>query len=296
MNDRSLDHEPEPVVSFDKSSLAARRMGVEEGTPLVVAGAVGVSLPIWRRTLADIARVRPVITWDLRGLGESGEARSQRFDARAHSEDGIAVADHFGAQRFHLAGWSTGARIALEIAYRHPERVISLALICGNYGYSVPAGLRNLELISVLPVVSGVAKHFSGYVGAALRGVTSRAELTGLIRQSGMVGPTADTAALVDMLRSTAECDTRTFLETYEAVAGDSDFDLLHEIEARTLLVAGERDAFTPLRTMELMERTIPAATLTVYERATHYLPIEFPARLAADLGDFMAASIDPEI
>ena len=184
--------------------------------------------------------------------------------------------------------WSTGTRIALEIAHRYPERVASLTLVCGGYGYSVSSGLRHLELASALPLVSGVAKHFAGYLGAAFRGLTGRAELAGLIRQSGLVGPTADTAALVDMVRSMGDLDTHTLLGTYEAVAGDAAPELLGQIEPSTLLVAGERDPFTPRRIMEVMEERIPGASLTVYDRATHFLPIEFPARLAAEMAGFM--------
>ncbi|MGH2776507.1 MAG: alpha/beta fold hydrolase [Actinomycetota bacterium] len=292
----NLEHEVDLVNSFDLSLIAARRMGAEEGTPLLIASAVGANLPVWRRALIDLARARPVVTWDLRGLGESGTARSQRVDSGAHAEDGIAVADSYGIDRFHLAGWSTGARIALEIAHRYPEKVVSMTLVCGGYGYSMPDGLRHLELASLLPLISGVAKHFSGYAGAALRALTGRAELPGLIRQSGMIGPTADTTALVDMLRSMSESDTRTLLETYEAVAGDAQPELLAAIEASTLLVAGERDPFTPRRSMEVMKERIPGASLTVYDRATHYLPIEFPARLASDMGDSMSESARPRL
>jgi 3-oxoadipate enol-lactonase len=292
----NLDHDVDHVNSFDLSLIAARRMGAEEGTPLLLASAVGANLAVWRRTLLDLAQARPIVTWDLRGLGESGLARSQRVDSGAHAEDGVAVVDSYEVDRFHLAGWSTGARIALEIAHRYPERVVSLTLVCGGYGYSIAAGFRHLEAVSVLPLVSGVAKHFAGYIGPAFRGLMGRAELAGLIRQSGMLGPTADTAALLDMVRSMADSDTRTLLETYEAVAGDAAPELLGQIEPSTLVVAGERDLFTPRRIMEVMEERIPGASLTVYDRATHYLPIEFPARLASDMARFMDANaVRPE-
>ena len=291
MGAANLEHEVDHVNSFDLSLIAARRMGADEGTPLLIASAVGANLAVWKRTLLNLARARPIVTWDLRGLGDSGSARSQRVDASAHAEDGVAVADSYGFERFHLAGWSTGARIALEIAHRYPEKVASLTLVCGGYGYSITSGLRHLEVASALPMLSGVGKHFASYLGAAFRGLTGRAELAGLIRQSGMVGPTADTSALVDMVRSMGDSDTRTLLETYEAVAGDSAPELLGQIEPSTLLVAGERDPFTPRRVMQVMEERIPGATLTIYERATHYLPIEFPARLAVEMDSFMSAN-----
>ncbi|MBA3291290.1 MAG: alpha/beta hydrolase [Actinobacteria bacterium] len=290
----NLEHEIDLVPSFDGTLIAGRRMGAATGTPLLVAGAVGANLSVWRRTLVDVAPQRPIITWDLRGLHESGIPRSEKLDSAAHAEDGIAIADSLDVDRFHLAGWSTGARIALEVAHRYPERVASLALVCGGYGYSTASGLRHLEVVSLLPAITGVAKRFSGYLGGALRGLTMRPELAGLIRQSGIVGPTADTAALIDLLRSMTECDPHALLSTYEAVAGDDAEAILDEIEASTLLVAGEKDTFTPRRTMERMRDLMPAASLTVYDRATHYLPIEFPWRLAEQLNDFMAASADP--
>jgi pimeloyl-ACP methyl ester carboxylesterase len=296
MGDPNLDHKVDHINSFDLSLIAARRMGVDDGIPLLIASAVGVNLAVWRRTLLDLARARPVVTWDLRGLGDSSEARSQRVDAGAHAEDGVAVADSYEFERFHLAAWSTGTRIALEIAHRYPERVASLTLVCGGYGYSVSSGLRHLELASALPLVSGVAKHFAGYLGAAFRGLTGRAELAGLIRQSGLVGPTADTEALVDMVRSMGDFDTHTLLGTYEAVAGDAAPELLGQIEPSTLLVAGERDPFTPRRIMEVMAERIPGASLTVYDRATHFLPIEFPARLAAEMAGFMNDNAGAEL
>ena len=40
---------------------------------------------------------------------------------------------------------------------------------------------------------------------------------------------------------------------------------------------------------MEETAAAIPGARLEVYERATHYLPIEYPARLSDDLGSFLA-------
>jgi pimeloyl-ACP methyl ester carboxylesterase len=39
---------------------------------------------------------------------------------------------------------------------------------------------------------------------------------------------------------------------------------------------------------MEEMERTIPDARLEVYDKATHYLPMEHAARLREDLKAFV--------
>jgi pimeloyl-ACP methyl ester carboxylesterase len=285
----NLDHEPELIASFDSTVIAARRMGAADGTPLLIANGIGANLAAWRRALVDVGRERPIVTWDHRGLHASGPPQTDRLEAGAHAEDGMAAVDHFDVDRFLLASWSTGSRIALEIAHRYPERVEGLVIVCGGYGHSLRHLFPYLELAALLPLGASVVKYFSGPLAAALRAFASRAELPGLLRQSGMLAATADTSAAVELLRGMAECDMRLLLASYEAVAGNAAPSLLGSIEAPTLLVAGERDPFISSRVMRQMNEAIPTARLETYERATHYLPIEYPARLSDDLRKFFA-------
>ena len=287
MSPTNLDHEVEIVRSFDSTELAARSMGEGDGTPLLIVNAVGAGLALWRRTLVDVARERRIVMWDHRGLHESGAPRSDRMDPGAQAEDALAVLQHFGIERFVMASWSNGTRIALEIAHREPDNLAAFSIVCGGYGHPFGRLLRHLELASLLPTVAGVAKHFASFIEAPFRRITSRPEIAGLVRQSGMIAATADTTALVDLLRGMAACDMRTLLATYEDIAGDPAPELLTEVQVPTLIVAGEKDPFTPRRVSEEMAAAIPGARLEVYERATHYLPIEYPAKLSDDLRRF---------
>nr|MBA2601416.1 alpha/beta hydrolase [Actinomycetota bacterium] len=289
MTSPNLDHEPELIRSFDGTLLSVRAMGEGDGTPLLVANGIGANLALWRRSLADVARTRSIVTWDHRGTFGSAQPASERIDPGAHAEDAMSAMDHLDLDRFALASWSTGGRIALEIAHRYPDRVSGLVLICGTYGYALTRFLRHLEMPSALPLFASVAKHFSGLLEGPLRGLVARPEIVGLIRQSGFIAATADTTALVDFIRGMASCDLRTILDMFEAVAGDPAPDALQSIEAPTLVVAGERDPFTPLKQMEETAGAIPGARLEVYDKATHYLPIEYPARLSDDLRAFLA-------
>ncbi|MDQ3981077.1 MAG: alpha/beta hydrolase [Actinomycetota bacterium] len=276
--------------SFDGTSLAVRAMGVGDGLPLLIANGIGANLAVWRRTLYDLASERPIVTWDHRGLFESKPPASDRRDAAAHAEDAIAAADHAGLDRFALVSWSSGGPIALQVAHRHPDRVASLVLVNAGYGHPAARLLRHLELTSALPMLAGVAKHFSSRLQGPFRSFVSRPTIAGIVRQSGLVGPSADIPALVDFLQGMASCDLRNLLEIYEEVAGESSASVLASVEAPVLLVAGSKDPFTPVSMMQEMERTIPDARLEVYDRATHYLPLEHPARLREDLKGFVDA------
>lgn len=282
------DAEGDVIRSFDGTLLATRRTGTGNATPLLVCNAVGANNAPWRRVLVDLERERPVITWDHRGLLGSGPPATDRLDPGAQAEDALAVIEHHGFDDFVIASWSNGSRIALELATRYPERAKALVIICGGSGHPLGRLFRHLEAASVLPSLAGVAKHFGPTLQAPLRALAQRPELTGLIRQSGFVGPTADGPLLVELLKGIAACDLKTFLATYEEVAGDAAPELASSVEAPTLLIAGDRDKFTPLSLVVEMHSAIPGSRLTVYEKATHYLPIEFPARLSDDIRNFL--------
>ncbi|MDQ4125677.1 MAG: alpha/beta hydrolase [Actinomycetota bacterium] len=283
-----LDHEVEIVRSFDDTLLAVRAMGVGDGLPLLIANGIGANLAVWRRALYDLAAERPIVTWDHRGLFDSKPPASDRRDAAAHAEDAIAAADHAGLDRFALVSWSSGGPIALQVAKRHADCVAALVLVNAGFGHPLARLVRHLELTSALPMLAGVAKHFSARLQGPFRSFVSRPTIAGIVRQSGLVGPTADIPAVVDFLQGMASCDLRNLLETYEEVAGDNSASLLSSVQAPVLLVAGSKDPFTPVSTMEEMERAIPDARLEVYEKATHYLPMEHPARLRDDLKRFV--------
>ena len=276
------------IASFDGTLLATNRTGEDGGVPLLVVNGVGANRAIWARALVDVERDRPLVTWDHRGLLGSGAPATDRLDAGAQSEDGIAVADHYGIEGFVLLSWSNGSRIALEIAARYPERVKGLIAVNGGFGHPFGRLLRHLEVASIFPSIAGVAKHFGSTLQAPLRALTARPELIGLIRQSGFVGATADGPLLVDLLRGLATCDLKTFLASYEAIAGDPAPELAARLEAPALLVAGDKDSFTPLSMVIEMHAAMRDARLEVYEKATHYLPLEYPAKLSDDIRTFL--------
>lgn len=283
-----LEHEHELLRSFDGTLIATRLLGAGDALPLLVVNALGANLAAWRRTMVDLVEARPVVTWDHRGLHASGAPATDRLDSGAHAEDAVAALDRYGFERCAVVAWSSGTRIALELGSRYPERVAGMVLVCGSYGHSLGRLLR-LEIGSVFPLVASVAKHFSWLMEAPVAALASRPELAGLIRQSGFVGATADGAALADIFRGMAACDMRILLESYEKVAGDPAPHLLDSIECAVLAIAGNKDIVTPPAVMEATAERLPGARLTVYEGATHYLPIEFPARLAEDIRKFLS-------
>lgn len=284
----SLDHDSELISSFDGTPINIRTMGKDDGPPIILVPSVGVRMSMWRAVLAELVQTRNIVTWDMRGLFDSGEIGPGGNAPSAHVHDAAAILKHLGIDRFDCLAWSSAGRIALEIATVFDDDVDRLALVCAGYGHSV-ARLMRFELASLLPRVAGVARLFAGPLGLALGRFVARPEIAGLIRQSGMTAASADTASLVDLLHELSACDTSTLLGLYEAISGDAAPDLLDEVRAETLLIAGGEDTFTSRAVSEEMNDRIRGSRLIVYDEGTHYLPIEYAARLSDDLTAFLA-------
>lgn len=282
------------LTSFDGTVLATHRLGDHALPPLLLVPAVGSNHAPWRRVIPRLLEEHDVITWDLRGLHGSGPPATDRQDARASAEDAVAVMDDAGIAVAPVIAWSTGGRIAIELARRYPERVSNLTLVCGMNGYPLSRLLSHLDLRVVLPTLAGVAKHFPSLFGKALSAVSSRPELAGIVRQSGLLAPTADIAAFVDLLKGSAECDPKMFLTAYEKIAGDPSPEALEGIDLPALLILGTKDRFTSKGLSEQIISALPEAVVHEYEGATHFLPLEFPARLAGDITAFLATLPNP--
>jgi 2-succinyl-6-hydroxy-2,4-cyclohexadiene-1-carboxylate synthase len=86
----------------------------------------------WDAVAAHLDPGRPFLAPDLRGHGEAARVRPVTPDACA--QDVAALAP----ERFVLAGYSMGARVALRVALAHPDRVESLVLIGATPGIADP--------------------------------------------------------------------------------------------------------------------------------------------------------------
>ena len=85
-------------------------------------------------------------------------------------------------------------------------------------------------------------------------------------------------ADVMPYLRHMTHVDLPMFLRMLRAAGDHSAWDFLPEVSVPTLVVASEKDTFTPAYLAREMARAIPKATLEEVSGASHVLPIERPA------------------
>jgi pimeloyl-ACP methyl ester carboxylesterase len=110
--------------------------GPDSVPPLVLTHGFAMSAEMWRPNVDALSQVRTVITWDLRGHGQTDAPD----DPRAYSHDAsvadlAAVLDECGAQTAAVGGLSLGGYLSLAFQLRHPNRVESLVLCDTGPGY-----------------------------------------------------------------------------------------------------------------------------------------------------------------
>ncbi len=101
--------------------------------------------PGWLKTLAD-AGYR-VIALDNRGHGKSSRPHDpEAYRPQIMAGDVLALADHLGLGRFHLMGYSMGARISAFLTLAYPARPATLIL--GGLGIGMVEGVGDWDPIA----------------------------------------------------------------------------------------------------------------------------------------------------
>src|SRR5699024_10080215 len=105
--------------------------GADDADPILLLHGFPQTSSCWRRVRPALVEAGlRVIAPGLRGY--SPDARP--LDPAAYRieilvDDVLALADHFGARRFHLVGHDWGGALAWHLAGRHPERIRTLTVL-----------------------------------------------------------------------------------------------------------------------------------------------------------------------
>ena len=116
-------------VRTSLGDIAVARAG--RGEPVVLLHGLGATKASFLPTLAALAGSYRVLAIDLPGFGDSVKPLGAAYDPRFFAGAVAGFLDACGIDSAHLIGNSMGGRVALEVGFRHPDRVqriVGLAL------------------------------------------------------------------------------------------------------------------------------------------------------------------------
>lgn len=235
----------------------------------------------WPDTLIEflVEHVGQVVRFDTRDSGRSSAAETG-YTLDDLALDAVAVADHFGLDRFHVIGRSMGGMVAQLLALDHPERVATIGLLSSSAGPAEEHG--------------GPAQWFVDRMSARLFGdpPESRAErIEWIVEQQEWFAGSRYPFDRDDVTRrAAAEVDSfwhDTVGHGVAVVESPPRHDRLGSIRCPALVVHGTADPVYPVAHGQALAAGIADARLHLVEELGHELPDAFVDTLIPWLQEF---------
>lgn len=244
---------------------------------------------IWKYLWNDVAKLCDVAHWHYRGHGRSGApADPARIDIAAHATDLMSVRKHLDDPPCVVLGHSMGTQVCLEEWRLFPKNLKGIVLLCGSFGH-VTQSFRGVPILdAILPKITSIVEKQPDLARAIWTRIPPEMAFK-MALLAGDVDP--DHVRREDMLpylKHMTHVDFPMFLRMLRAAGEHTAEEYLSKIDIPVLVVAGEKDTFTPASLSESMAEQIPGAELLMVPGGTHVAPIEQPELVSAKITAFI--------
>lgn len=254
------------VRTADGISISYKTLGDGPRNLLFMHGWAG-SGSYWDEMLKhlDLGGLR-AITYDMRGHGESDRAETG-FTLDHIAQDTLAVADHAGADKFVLVGFSMSGKFAQYLSCMSPDRVEGQILIAG-----APAG--------AIPFPPETYAYFLSCAG-------NREMMRGMISQ--FIKEPVRPEVMDRFLDCAIKVPPGALEGTLNTCINASFAEKLAKVRTRTFVIGGAHDPiFSPEVLRQGVVAPLSGARLALVD-SSHEIPIEKPQELAALIEAFLA-------
>jgi pimeloyl-ACP methyl ester carboxylesterase len=203
--------------------------------------------------------------------------------------DLLCVLDAARERKVVLAGHSMGVQIALEAYRRRPERVKALLLLFGAPGRLLDTFHGTDVVRRIFPWARNAVLRWPDVARRLVQAVVPTDVALQYALRFEVDGARVEAGDIVRYLDDLSRVDPTLFVRLLDSAANHDASAVLPHVAVPTLVVAGERDTFTPLRLSVDMARTIPGAELLVVPGGTHVGPLEHPGLVNARVREFLA-------
>jgi poly(3-hydroxyalkanoate) depolymerase len=257
------------------------RVSVRPGTPgwppLLMCNGIGASLELLQPFVDAVDRRRPVIRFDMPGVGGS-PAPVVPYHLYTLPSLLAGLLDQLGYAQADVLGISWGGGLAQQFALSRPDRVRRLVLVATAPGsLMVPAHPR--VLLRMLTPRRHRDPGYAARVAGELYG--------GSARQDPIVAR--------DLLHATTRLGpAQGYYYQLLSAWGWTSLPFLPRLRTPTLILAGDDDPIIPLINARIMRRLIPRCELHVYHGG-HLELATGAGRLAATVEAFLTTDLTQE-
>ena len=258
-----------PMIEVDGCPLYVESEGPASAPVLMLSNSLGTDLHMWDMQVTPLSERFRLLRYDRRGHGRSAVPPGP-YSMERLGRDVLGILDHLGIESIDWCGLSMGGMVGQWLGANAPRRIRRLVLANTSCYYPLKgpgteriAAVRQNGLAAMAEAT--MARWFTA--GFIAREPETIARMKAMVMATPVAGYIANSEAVRDM-------DHR---------------EILRDITAPTLLIAGRHDVATPVEGMEFMRARMPGARLTVLD-AGHLSNIEQAQAFTAAVLDFLAA------
>ena len=216
-----------------------------------------------------------------RGHGRSGSpVDSSRIGIGDLRDDVLSVLAHLNIEDMAFVAHSMGTQVVLETYRTQRAHVRAMALVCGSYGRVTHTFHGNDILHRVLPGIMDFVKRHRGLANALWGRLPATLSFRLACMMGEVDGSALDPRDFKEYVQHLSDIDLSLYLAMLEKAGAHSAADLLPEIDVPTLVIAAEKDTFTPRDVVFAMAQAINGSEYLELKGASHAAPAEQPQHI----------------
>ena len=266
-------YKPISVKTPDGLTVSAQEWGNPNGPEILFIHGFSQSHMSWLRQVnSDLAKEFRIITYDLRGHGNSDkpEDKARYHDNKAWADEVQAVMDAAGLKRPVLVGWSYAGRVISDyVTYRGADKLAGINFVDASIKFIpefVGDNLKNLPLMGSEDMATNIT--------------ATREFVHGCFSKQ----PTAEDYEIMLAFNMMVPPKVRNGLGGRALDATE----VMSKLKIPVLVTHGAEDRNSKVGTAEYTAKTIPGAKLSVYPGIGHAPFYEDAPRFNTELANFV--------
>jgi 3-oxoadipate enol-lactonase len=243
-----------PTVQSNGCPIHYELEGPENKPVLMLCNSLGTTLHMWDQQVAALTQHFRLLRYDRRGHGKSGVPAGP-YSMEMLGRDALAVLDAAKVQKTNWCGLSMGGMVGMWLGANAPQRVNRLILS------NTSAYFENKQIWN-----DRIAVVKEKGLQAILQGTIER-WFTKDFRERAP----QQVQRIADMFMATR---VEGYIACGEAVRDMDHREIIRKITAPTMVIAGKQDAGTTVEMAELIRKSIPGASMTLFD-AAHIANVE---------------------
>ncbi|MBU1379495.1 alpha/beta hydrolase [Myxococcota bacterium] len=277
------------VPAGDGTSIAVQRSGNPENPPLIIGNGIGVRYWGLHEITSELSKDFCVYTWDYRGIGDSTEVATEDYSLSRHGQDALEIMNWFGYEKFHVAGWSMGVGVIMEMFRKSPQSILTMSALFGATGKPFSKGAFFEKGIFGLLGMGSKHPFLPIFVKKAVS--MNRKALISFLKRIGFASFRSNPILFEMCVDGVLATDTEIYTKTLFELGKQDASDLLGKINIPFYAAGGGKDWVTPHKNIEEAVRCIPESRYSFFPEASHFGIMEDSPRLTSEIREFIKSS-----